>query len=129
MSPLPGILGEIERVTTRATAERLAMHAGGTEMKFSDRPTGSLARVVGLDAARRIVAELGREKYLIPMAHLRGQKGRRAAAAALLASGKSTPQTAKAVDVHERTVWRIKEKMREAPDLPLFPEVDRNGRG
>lgn len=122
MSRLPGLLGQIEDIAGLSAAQRLALAAGGTEMKFSDRPKSALAKIVGADAARLIVAELGREKYTIPMAHLRGQKGRRAQAARMLAAGATANATAKACDVHERTARRVREKQKAAKGLPLFPE-------
>ncbi|MFN3582595.1 helix-turn-helix domain-containing protein [Phenylobacterium sp.] len=122
MSRLPGILGEIARVAGASAATRLACAAGGTEMKFSAHPGAALAKIVGAEAAKAIVAELGPEKYVIPMAHLRGQKGRQAAAAEMLAQGASANVVAKACDVHERTARRVRKRMLETRALPLFPD-------
>ena len=119
---LPGLLGEIEKIAGTSVATRLALHAGGTEMKFSPKPRGALARIVGVEAARQIAAALGSEKYTIPMAHLRGARGRRARAAEMLADGRGAGAVAKSVDVHERTIWRLKEKIRKKGKLPLFPD-------
>jgi hypothetical protein len=119
---LPGLLGEIERIAGKSAATRLALHAGGTEMKFSANPKSALAKIVGADAAKAIAAELGGEKYTIPMAHIRGQKGRRAQAAKMLADGASANDAAKACDIHERTARRVREKLKHKRDLPLFPE-------
>lgn len=122
MSRLPGILGQIADIAGQSAATRLALAAGGTEMKFSAHPKAALARIVGAEAARQIVAVLGPEKYTIPMAHLRGQKGRQAVAAAMLAQNASSNAVAKACDMHERTARRIRERMKKAAPLPLFPE-------
>ncbi|MDZ4370211.1 MAG: helix-turn-helix domain-containing protein [Phenylobacterium sp.] len=124
MSHLPGILALIAEIAGEQAATRLALAAGGTEMKFSARPNAALARIVGAAAAAKIVEGLGSEKYIIPMAHLRGQKGRRAQAAAMLREGKSHNEVAKACDMHERTARRVTEKLkREAGEpLPLFPD-------
>jgi len=122
MSELPGILARIAELAGESAALRLAQAAGGTVMTFSPRPTAALARIVGAEAARLIHAEFGAEKYTIPMAHVRGQKGRRAAAAQMLAQGATGNQVARAVDVHERTARRVREKMKrdQAEGLPLF---------
>lgn len=117
---LPGILGEIERIAGESAATRLALAAGGTEMKFSPSPKGALAKIVGADAAKAIVRELGPEKYTIPMAHLRGQRGRRAQAAQMLKNGASGNEVAKACDIHERTARRVREKLKEEGEMPLF---------
>lgn len=114
MSKLPGILAEIERVAGESAARRLALAAGGTEMKFSARPNAALAKIVGAEAAKKIVEALGREQYVIPMAHLRGQKGRRRQAVEMLRNGATQTQVAKACDVHVRTVERVRAKMRGA---------------
>lgn len=118
MTTFPGVLGVIERVAGKDAATKLALRAGGTVMTFSPRPSGALAKIVGPEAAKAIVAELGAEKYTIPMAHLRGQKGRRAVAARLLAQGASSAQTSLACDIHERTARRIRKKSQEK--APLF---------
>lgn len=118
----PGILAEIARVAGESAATRLALAAGGTEMKFSASPRAALARLVGAEAAKAIVAELGREKYTIPMAHLRGQKGRQAQAARMLAGGASNNDVARACDIHERTARRVRKKVKKTGGLPLFPD-------
>ncbi|MFD3263349.1 helix-turn-helix domain-containing protein [Phenylobacterium ferrooxidans] len=103
-------------------ATQVALRAGGTELKLSARPNSRLAQMVGAEAARRIVDALGTEKVTIPMATLRGQRGRQRAAAEMMAKGASHSQIALAVDVHERTVRRVREKVRKsaAEGLPLF---------
>jgi len=122
VSELPGILGFIAQIAGESAATRLALAAGGTEMKFSPSPSGALAKIVGADAAKKIVQELGPEKYTIPMGHLRGQQGRRTQAARMLAEGKSANEVAKACDVHERTARRVRKKLKSQADLPLFPK-------
>lgn len=122
MSRFTGLLAEIARIAGASAATRLALAAGGTEMKFSPHPKAALARIVGAEAAKAIVAELGPEKYTIPMAHLRGQRGRQAAAARMLADRASANDVAKACDIHERTARRIRQRMKSSAAMPLFPE-------
>ncbi|MEW5687214.1 MAG: helix-turn-helix domain-containing protein [Pseudomonadota bacterium] len=123
MAQFPGILAKIAEVAGESAATRLALAAGGTTMTFSARPNSALAKIVGAVAAAQIAEELGPVKYAIPMAHLRGEKGRRAAAAQMLAQGATASQVAKSVDVHQRSIHRVKARMRRAHQegLPLFP--------
>lgn len=118
MARLPGILGEIEDVAGQVAALQLARARGGTEMKFSAKAGGALASIVGDEAAAKIVELLGPHKYAIPMATVRGRAGRQAAVAQMLNEGRSANATALVADVHERTVRRIREKLKEG--LPLF---------
>lgn len=118
---LPGILGEIEDVAGTEAALQLARERGGTEMKFSGRPGGALAQIVGDAAAVKITELLGAQKYCIPMATVRGERGRREAAAKLVASGFSSAQAALAVGVHQRTVERLRSPTRSASEDPKLP--------
>lgn len=115
-----GRLAEIAEAAGVAAALQLVRELGGREIKLSAKPDGKLARIVGAEAARQIVAALGNEKITVPMANLRGQGGRRAAAARMLDEGASISQVAGAVDVHERTVFRVKAETRKPGSL--FPE-------
>jgi hypothetical protein len=121
MTRFTGLLGAIEEAAGVEAASKLALQLGGTELKISARANGKLARIVGPDAARAIAAALGSERRTIPMAHLRGEKGRRAAAAQMLAGGASERETALAVDVHTRTVRRIRAAVKSGT-LPLFDD-------
>lgn len=107
---LTGKLGEIADAAGVKAALKLVQALGGRQIKLSARPNSKLARIVGPEAARAIVAALGSEKIVVPMAHLRGQRGRREAAARMLDSGATVSQVAGAVDVHERTVFRVKRR-------------------
>lgn len=119
MTRFTGFLALVEEKGGADAATRLALRAGGTEMKLSARPTSPLAKIVGAEIARAVFEELGPVKVTIPMAHLRGQRGRQAAAAQMLAEGHSHNQVAQTVDVHERTVRRVREAMKKS-SLPLF---------
>ena len=117
---LYGKLGEIADAAGVAAALKLAAALGGREIKLSARPDGKLARIVGPEAARAIVEALGAEKIVVPMGHLRGQGARRAEAARLLAEGTPIARVAEAVDVHERTVYRVKERRPQGKTPDLF---------
>jgi len=125
LNRLPGILGRIADVAGVAAALKLAHARGGTEMKISGRAGGALAQIVGDDAAAKIAELLGPEKYTIPMAHVRGARGRREMVAKLLKSDASVREIAQAADVHERTVYRVQERrdgQHIQPTLPFFDE-------
>jgi hypothetical protein len=124
LTGLTGFLAAVAEVAGESAATRLALAAGGTRLTFSAAKNSTLVRIVGLDAAQKIVGQFGRETYTIPMAHLRGQKGRQAAAAKMLASGANASEVARACDVHERTARRVRKRMAQAKQagLPLFPE-------
>lgn len=121
---LPGILARIAEVAGESAALRLAQAAGGTVMTFSARPNSALARIVGAEAAKAIRAEFGPEKYTIPMAHVRGQKGRRVAATEMLARGATANAAARACDIHVRTAERLQGRIKRSREegLPLFPD-------
>jgi len=124
LSRLPGILGQIEELVGREAALNLARERGGTTMTFSGRQDSELARIVGDEKAQRIAAQFGGViKYRIPMAHVRGARGRRLAAARMSAEGVSATEIARELDIHERTVFRVRERQREVADLPLFPDL------
>ncbi len=114
---LTGKLGEIADIAGVGAALKLVRALGGREIKLSARPNGKLARIVGAEAARAIVDALGAEKITVPMANLKGQAGRRAAAARLLDSGASISHVAGAVDIHERTAFRVKRRLKTTGDL------------
>jgi hypothetical protein len=122
LSRLPGILGEIADVAGLDAALKLARARGGTAMKISGKPGGALAQIVGDEAAWKIADLLGSIEYTIPMANLRGQKARRAKARLLLQQGVPSSKVALAVDVHLRTIERLRRREREDPEplLPLF---------
>lgn len=122
MSSWTGFLKIVAEVAGDAVAQRVALRAGGTELKLSARADSRLSKLVGPEAARKIVEILGAEKVTIPMANLRGQRGRQVAAAQMLAKGAHITETALTVDVHERTVRRVREKMEKdaVSGMPLF---------
>lgn len=120
MSVYDGFLGLVERLAGLEAAEELVRRRGGTEIKLSAHPKGVLATIVGPEAAKAIVEERGPEKVTVPMANLRGQGAKRAAVARLSAEGKSASQVALICDVHERTVRRVRERLKTP--LPLFPD-------
>lgn len=119
--PLTGKLAEVAEVAGVAAALKLASALGGQELKLSSVKGGKLAGIVGQEAAEAIVEAFGRgEKFTVPMAHLRGARGRREAVAQMVAAGVPISKAAQAADVHERTARRAKN--RPVQPLPMFPE-------
>lgn len=118
---LPGLLGEIADVAGMAAALKLARERGGTEMTFSGRPGSVLALIVGDEAAARIADRFGPQKYVIPMANVRGRGARQAAVARMMADKATASQAARAHEVHERTARRIRSKLKTG-NGPLFDD-------
>lgn len=120
---LTGKIAEIAEVIGVAAALKLSSELGGQELKLSDRKGGKLAGVIGDAAAVALVEAFGKgEKLTVPMAHLRGQRGRQAALARMMDAGLSNAKAAQAADVHERTARRQRRRLREAAPLPLFDD-------
>ena len=119
---LPGVLGDIEAVAGTAAALQLAREHGGMQIRLSPRSGSALVRCVGPEAAAAIVERLGRGHLMVPMANVRGQRGRRAAAAELQAKGASAREAALACDIHTRTAWRARASSKGK--TPLFDRED-----
>lgn len=117
MSGLPGILADVEKAAGTKAALDLAARFGGVEISLSAAKGAALVRAVGPEAAAAIVQALGHGKVLVPMAQARGQRGRRAAAAQMMANGASQSKAALACDIHVRTAKRITAKAKDQGDL------------
>lgn len=122
MSVFHGRLGEIEEAAGTRAASILAVRVGGTRIALSDAEGSQLVQLVGKEAAEKIVQALGRGHFDVPMAHLRGQKARRAEALRQLRSGASVRDVALKCDVHERTVWRVKAGAKASDERDLFDD-------
>lgn len=121
MSEAVTLFGQVAEILGAEATQKLILRRGGTEMKISGRATGPFAKIVGAAAAKAVVDQIGAVKITIPMATARGQKGRRAMVARLLAQGGKLSATALTADVHERTVRRVRERLKDN-SLPLFPD-------
>lgn len=121
MTTLPGRAGEIEGVIGLEATVRLLRWRGGCAIELPVHPERSeLARRIGLEDARALVAYFGPGRLLLPMASARGQGFRRAQAIALLRAGRSVTEVALECDLHSRTVIRLKAQI-EAEDQPELP--------
>lgn len=126
MSRLPGILADVADVAGVRVALELARRHGGQVLNVSDVKGTAFVLAVGEEAARLLVQRIGRARVVVPMAQVRGQNGRRAALAAMLANDATVSQAAEACDVHTRTAWRVKARVKDEPgDQPsLFEPKD-----
>ncbi len=125
MSQLPGIAALIEEAIGLDLAMRLLKRRGGTQIAIPVRARGSmLADIIGLTPAEKVIAALGPGKVLLPCAHLRGAKARKAEAKRLLAAGASLLDVSLACDIHIRTVSNYRAELDAAAserqlDLPF----------
>lgn len=114
---LPGILQDVAELAGIQKALELARRYGGTQISISDDSDSVLVQVIGQEAAARLVERRSREKVMVPMANVRGQRGRQATARQMLDRGASVRDVALACDIHERTVFRLKAAPEPVADL------------
>lgn len=114
MNNLTGILQQIADVTSVEVASILAKEVGGTELFVPryPKPACKLSKIVGQQAAETIAKEVGWGDILIPAGEFRGQGARKKAVKQLCEEGLSTQEIARRTDCHERTVRRIKGRLR-----------------
>lgn len=123
---LPDVLQRIADCAGLGVALSLAKERGGVRINMPKKVEGSdLAKIVGLDAAQKIVKELGHGQCLIPCGPVAGERGRREVARRILKNGGTAVQAALSADISERTAWRVKAHLKqETPaGLPLFKKV------
>ena len=88
---------------------------GGREVFVAIKPkaSGQIAAAMGLEAAQAIYEEFGCGRLLVPMRQYATGRQRRLAVAELLKSGTaSNTEIAAALQVHRRTVERVKAALR-----------------
>lgn len=120
---LPGVLALIAEEVSEAAAVKLAQERGGRMVWIpkNPKPDGTLAKMVGIDAATKISALLGQGDLKVPSGSLGGATGRRYRIEEMFNRGLSNSAIAEAVDVDLRTVERTVAKLRNAqqPGLPF----------
>ena len=117
---LPPTLAQIAEAAGVPAALALAKARGGRTVTIPQRAAGSvLARIVGVEAAEKIIDAFGYGTLEIPFGPFGGERARRIAVMEAIEGGASVSQAAGQCGVHMRTVKRVKRKMREAaqPDL------------
>ena len=122
---------ELSEVIGVGAAAALCDEHGGTTITVPGRQRAShpIVRTVGAEAAKKLHAYYGPGRLSLPLGPTRGEAGRRAHAARLIEMGYSVAEAARLADVHERTVWRTKARVRDidAPLLDQIPEPHRGG--
>lgn len=119
---LPDVLATVAQACGTAAALKLAHALGGTTVKVPSKATPScaLTRAVGLDVATAIVEIFGAGDLLIPLGPVGWQRRARAAIVRATEEGRSIRAAARAAGVHERTVKRVRKRMRETEGFPLL---------
>ena len=126
MNNFTGILAEMEAIIGTSATLKLVNERGGTEIVIPKNPTEKclIAQIIGIDAAKKLSLELGYGKFMIPMGHFRGMGRKKVLAAKMIAQGLSSNRIAAELDIHERTVRRVKEK--NYLGLPLIEYIERS---
>lgn len=128
MSNFTGILADIENVIGTAATLQLVKERGGTKISIPKKPTEKcqLVHIIGLQLAKKLSLEFGTGDILIPMGHFKGMGRKKVLAAKMLEQGFSSNTIAAELDIHERTVRRVKEK--NYLDLPLISYIEEQER-
>lgn len=123
MGNFTGILAEMETIIGTVATLKLVSERGGTEVVIPKNPTEKclIAQIIGVDAAKKLSLELGYGKFMIPMGHFRGMGRKKVLAAKMIEQGLSSNRIAAELDIHERTVRRVKDK--NYLDLPLIKYI------
>lgn len=125
--PLPGILARVAEECGEGIALRFAAEFGGQEIYMPDAgrvgPEHRLAQALGLDTARRIAEALSPPgRMIVPLGPTSSLGRRKAEIRRLVDAGKPVAHMARALGVHERTVYFHKARLKEqdadrGPDL------------
>jgi hypothetical protein len=117
----PGIAGEIEGLIGVELTTLLLRRWGGCQINIPVRVKGSkLSEVIGVEAAAKIIKEIGHGKVTLPCASLRGIGGRRTSAMGMLRTGASIQQVALECDLHTRTVSGYRAQLEKEAGDPQF---------
>jgi len=117
---LPYTLSVIAKAAGLPAALALAKERGGSEIYIPKKAHGTiLGDIVGVEAAEKIIKELGVGLLLIPFGPVGGARARRAGVRRALEDGASIRVAAQKNDVHTRTAKRIKARTKQprAPDF------------
>lgn len=124
MSNFTGILADIEEIIGTADTLKLAHDCGGTTVFIPKKPRAEmlLSQIIGLENVKKLSLALGQGEILIPMSFFRGIGLRRVRIAQLLDHGLTVQKIAQQIEVHERTVYRVKHK--NYTSLPLMDFIE-----
>lgn len=126
---LATLLREAAEAFDLETALLLAQEFGGHEVKLpmSAQPAHPIAQRVGLRVLAWLIDHLGHGRVVIPMGPRHPDRVRaayrRAEVARRTREGESAAQIASALVLHERSVFLIRQKLREDRQLDLFDSL------
>ncbi len=128
MSNFYGKLGEIEDIIGVENTLKIISAWGGKELVIPMKavPNIKLVKLIGMSAATNLIRDFGSGKIWIPMLHFKGIGRRRLKISQMLKEGYSVNEIVDAVDVCDRTVFRIKQKDYER--LPLIEWIEEQER-
>ncbi len=122
-----GILAIVAEVAGEEAARRLARARGGVRCYIPRRakPGHWLVELLGEREAQAVCDAIGPGEVEVPLAGTGRQADARRHAAELLQRGWSNARVARAVGVSERTIKRLRARMREQQRQPdLFRRLD-----
>lgn len=115
---MTGLAGEIESVIGTHLATALLAQRGGTTITVPVTATGStMAFIIGQDATDAMIAHFGHGRLDLPLSAARGTGAARHRGWQMLAGGASLKDVALVCEVHERTVSRWKQAMRDGRSI------------
>lgn len=119
-----GVLAEIETIIGTTDTLKLASQYGGTDIVIPKKPTANclLAQLIGLENVKKLVTDFGSCKISVPMGYWRGFGRKKIEIAQMLEAGISEAKIALSMDVHSRTVMRVKQK--DYSRLPLLEYIE-----
>ncbi len=124
MANFYGKLGEIEEIIGVENTLKIISAWGGKELVIPMKatPDTKLVKLIGEQAAARLIKDFGSGKIWIPMLHFKGVGRRRLKISQMLKQGYSVNEIVDELDVCDRTVFRIKQKDYER--LPLIDWIE-----
>lgn len=124
MANFYGKLGEIEEIIGVENTLKIISAWGGKELVIPMKAMADtkLVKLIGEQAAARLIKDFGSGKIWIPMLHFKGVGRRRLKISQMLKEGYSVNEIVDKLDVCDRTVFRIKQKDYER--LPLIDWIE-----
>lgn len=125
---LPPSLIELIDVIGFDAASKLATTRGGGEVFIPKKIKEDclLVQIIGVDAAKAMLDYYGYGSIKVAQGCFKGERGRKRLGLYLLEKSYSIPETARKVDVHERTVERWKQEMLNETSAPLLDIMNGN---
>lgn len=124
MSNFNGVLADIENIIGVDATIKIAVECGGSHIFIPKKPSekSGLVQLIGLENVEKLIKDFGTGEVLVPMGHFRGAGKKRARIAKMIEQGTPYDKIARQMDVHTRTVERIKNK--NFSNLPLIDFIE-----